>query len=83
MRKGVSVREHVLNMINLIHEAEIHGATVDKNNIKIYNIYINIILIGNMYIYCISHNLIYGITLYIIDIILYYINITYLNHICY
>ena len=77
MRKGVFVREHVLNMINLIHEAEIHGATVDKNNIKIYNI----ILIGNMYIYCISHNLIYGITLYIIDIILYYINITYLNHI--
>ena len=31
MRKGVSVREHVLNMINLIHEAEIHGATVDEN----------------------------------------------------
>ena len=30
MRKGVSVREHVLNMINLIHEAEIHGATVDE-----------------------------------------------------
>ena len=30
MRKGVSVREHVLNMINLIHEVEIHGATVDE-----------------------------------------------------
>ena len=29
MKKGSSVREHVLNMINLIHEAEIHGATVD------------------------------------------------------
>ena len=27
MKKGVSVREHVLNMINLMHEAEIHGAT--------------------------------------------------------
>ena len=31
MRKRDSVREHVLNMINLIHEAEIHGATVDEN----------------------------------------------------
>ena len=30
MKKGSSVREHVLNMINLIHEAEIHGATVDE-----------------------------------------------------
>ena len=30
IRKGVSVREHVLNMINLIHEAEIHGAIVDE-----------------------------------------------------
>ena len=30
MKKGVSVREHVLNMINLMHEAEIHGATIDK-----------------------------------------------------
>ena len=30
MRKGVSIREHVLNMINLIHKAEIHGATVDE-----------------------------------------------------
>ena len=29
MKKGVSVREHVLNMINLMHEAEIHGATID------------------------------------------------------
>ena len=28
MKKGVSVREHVLNMINLMHEAEIHGATL-------------------------------------------------------
>ena len=30
MKKGVSVREHVLNMINLIHEAEIHGATINE-----------------------------------------------------
>ena len=30
MKKGVSVREHVLNMINLMHEAEIHGATIDE-----------------------------------------------------
>ena len=30
MRKGVLVREHVLNMINLMHEAEIHGATIDE-----------------------------------------------------
>ena len=30
MKKGVSVREHVLNMINLIHKAEIHGATIDE-----------------------------------------------------
>ena len=30
MKKGSSVREHVLNMINLIHQAEIHGATVDE-----------------------------------------------------
>ena len=29
MKKGVSVREQVLNMINLMHEAEIHGATID------------------------------------------------------
>ena len=29
MKKGVLVREHVLNMINLMHEVEIHGATVD------------------------------------------------------
>ena len=31
MKKGVSVREHVLNMINLMHEAEIHGATIDES----------------------------------------------------
>ena len=30
MKKGVSVREHVLNMINLMHEKEIHGATIDE-----------------------------------------------------
>ena len=30
MKKGVLVREHVLNMINLIHEAKIHGATIDE-----------------------------------------------------
>ena len=30
MKKGVSVKEHVLNMINLMHEAEIHGATIDE-----------------------------------------------------
>ena len=30
MKKGVSVREYVLNMINLMHEAEIHGATIDE-----------------------------------------------------
>ena len=30
MKKGVSVREHVLNMINLMHEAEIPGATIDE-----------------------------------------------------
>ena len=30
MKKGVSVREHVLNMINLMHEAEIHRATIDE-----------------------------------------------------
>ena len=30
MKKGVSVREHVLNMINTMHEAEIHGATIDE-----------------------------------------------------
>ncbi|XP_062104960.1 uncharacterized protein LOC133816522 [Humulus lupulus] len=27
MKKGVSVREHVLNMINIMHDAEVHGAT--------------------------------------------------------
>ena len=32
MKKGVSVREHVLNMINLMYEAEIHGATIDECN---------------------------------------------------
>ena len=32
MKKGVSVREHVLNMINLMHEAEIHGAIIDERN---------------------------------------------------
>ena len=31
MKKGVSVMEHVLNMINLMHEAEIHGATIDEH----------------------------------------------------
>ena len=30
MKKGVSVKEHVLNMINMMHEAEIHGATIDE-----------------------------------------------------
>ena len=30
MKKGVSIREHVLNMINLMHEAEIHRATIDE-----------------------------------------------------
>ena len=30
MKKGVSVREHVLNMINLMHEAEIHEATINE-----------------------------------------------------
>ena len=30
MKKGVSIRKHVLNMINLMHEAEIHGATIDE-----------------------------------------------------
>ena len=30
IKKGVSIREHVLNMINLMHEAEIHGATIDE-----------------------------------------------------
>ena len=30
MKKGFSVREHVLNMINLMHEAKIHGATIDE-----------------------------------------------------
>ena len=30
MMKGVSVKEHVLNMINLMHEAEIHRATIDE-----------------------------------------------------
>ena len=30
MKKGASVREHVLNMINLMHEAEIHGITINK-----------------------------------------------------
>ena len=30
MKKGVSVREHVLNMINLMHEAKIHGATINE-----------------------------------------------------
>ena len=31
MKKGVSVRERVLNMINLMHKAEIHGATIDES----------------------------------------------------
>ena len=30
MKKGFSVREQVLNMINLMHEAKIHGATIDE-----------------------------------------------------
>ena len=30
IKKGVSVREHVLNMNNLMHEAEIHGAPIDE-----------------------------------------------------
>ena len=30
MKKLLSVREHVLNMINLMHEVEIHGATIDE-----------------------------------------------------
>ena len=31
MKKGVLVREHVLNMINMMHEAEIHGATIGEH----------------------------------------------------
>ena len=30
MKKGVSVREHVLNMISVLHEAETHGAVMDE-----------------------------------------------------
>ncbi|XP_062080438.1 uncharacterized protein LOC133785200 [Humulus lupulus] len=30
MKKGVSVGEHVLNMINTMHDAEVHGATIDE-----------------------------------------------------
>ncbi|XP_062100866.1 uncharacterized protein LOC133806793 [Humulus lupulus] len=30
MKKGVSVREHVLNMINTMHDVEVHGETIDK-----------------------------------------------------
>ena len=30
IKKGVSVREHVLNIINMMHEAEIYGATIDE-----------------------------------------------------
>ena len=30
MKKNVSVREHVLDMINILHDAEIHGATIDE-----------------------------------------------------
>ena len=30
MKKGVSVREHVLNMINTMHDAEIQGVTIDE-----------------------------------------------------
>ena len=30
MKKGESIREHVLNMINLMHEAEIHEAPIDE-----------------------------------------------------
>ena len=31
MKKGVSMREHVLSMINVMHEAEIHGAIIDEH----------------------------------------------------
>ena len=30
MKKGVSVREHVLHTINVMHEVEIHGAIIDE-----------------------------------------------------
>ncbi|XP_062075136.1 uncharacterized protein LOC133779159 [Humulus lupulus] len=30
MKKGVSIREHVLNMINTMHDEEVHGATIDE-----------------------------------------------------
>ena len=30
MKKGVSVHEHVLYMINVMHEAEIHGAVINE-----------------------------------------------------
>ncbi|XP_062093903.1 uncharacterized protein LOC133799931 [Humulus lupulus] len=30
MNKGVSIREHVLNMINTMHDVEVHGATIDE-----------------------------------------------------
>ena len=30
MKKGVSVRKHVLDMINIMHDAIIHGATIDE-----------------------------------------------------
>ncbi|XP_062075684.1 uncharacterized protein LOC133779790 [Humulus lupulus] len=30
MKKGVSVKEHVLNMINTMHDAEVHGATINE-----------------------------------------------------
>ena len=30
MKKGVSVRDHVLNIINMMHEAEIHEITIDE-----------------------------------------------------
>ena len=30
MKKNISVKEHVLDMINILHDAEIHGATIDE-----------------------------------------------------
>lgn len=30
MKKEIPVRDHVLNMINYMNEAEIHGATIDE-----------------------------------------------------
>ena len=53
MKKGVSVCEHALHMINVMYEAKIHGAIIDERT------QVSIILESLTFAFCVHHHLYY------------------------